>query len=124
MASSAFEKMSSVLLESWADMVSDEEAEAETVAADQRKLLARKKQILYGKNTDGFRRVCELFPLKANRPPALRPPDKFQTCSKRSWDGQVSKWRRILHIYDPNLADPLQTAGLAAKCLSCSKLVE
>ena len=24
-----------------------------------------------------------------------------QVCSKRSWDGQVRKWRRMLHLWDP-----------------------
>jgi hypothetical protein len=28
-------------------------------------------------------------------------PNKYQICSKRSWDGQVRKWRRQLHFYDP-----------------------
>lgn len=28
-------------------------------------------------------------------------PDKYQRCSKRSWDGQVRKWRRELHEWDP-----------------------
>lgn len=28
-------------------------------------------------------------------------PDPFQVCSKRSWDGQIRKWRRLLHKYDP-----------------------
>jgi hypothetical protein len=27
-------------------------------------------------------------------------PSKAHVCSKRSWDGQVSKWRRLLHAYD------------------------
>jgi hypothetical protein len=30
-----------------------------------------------------------------------RTPDKNQQCSKRSWDGQVRKWRRALHQWDP-----------------------
>lgn len=30
-----------------------------------------------------------------------RTPDKYQVCSKRSWDGQISKWRRLLHRFDP-----------------------
>jgi len=29
-------------------------------------------------------------------------PDKYQKCSKRSWDGQIRKWRRLLHKYDKN----------------------
>lgn len=28
-------------------------------------------------------------------------PNKYQVCSKRSWDGQIRKWRRMLHFYDP-----------------------
>jgi histone RNA hairpin-binding protein len=28
-------------------------------------------------------------------------PDIKQVCSKRSWDGQVKKWRRRLHEFDP-----------------------
>lgn len=27
-------------------------------------------------------------------------PDKTQVCSKRSWDGQLCKWRRQLHAFD------------------------
>lgn len=30
-----------------------------------------------------------------------RTPDIRQVCSKRSWDGQIRKWRRLLHEYDP-----------------------
>jgi len=28
-------------------------------------------------------------------------PDKLQVCSKRSWDAQVQRWRRLLHQWDP-----------------------
>lgn len=28
-------------------------------------------------------------------------PDKHAKCSKRSFDGQIRKWRRQLHAYDP-----------------------
>lgn len=30
-----------------------------------------------------------------------RTPDIRQVCSKRSWDGQIRKWRRLLHEFDP-----------------------
>jgi len=33
------------------------------------------------------------------------PPKKTQGCSKRSWDGQLKKWRRDLHLWDPNNTD-------------------
>lgn len=35
-------------------------------------------------------------------------PRKNQKCSKRSWDGQVRKWRRELHKWDP--VDPVELA--------------
>ncbi len=35
------------------------------------------------------------------KPQDPKTPDKYQKCSKRSWDGQVSKWRRRLHEWDP-----------------------
>lgn len=28
-------------------------------------------------------------------------PNIYQVCSKRSWDGQMRKWRRYLHQWDP-----------------------
>lgn len=31
-----------------------------------------------------------------------RTPDIYQCCSRRSWDGQIKKWRRMLHKYDDN----------------------
>lgn len=34
-------------------------------------------------------------------------PRKGQKCSKRSWDGQVRKWRRQLHSYDSMEAQEL-----------------
>jgi histone hairpin-like RNA-binding protein len=34
-----------------------------------------------------------------------RTPDKSQVCSKRSWDGQIRKWRRLLHDFDVSQED-------------------
>ncbi len=31
-------------------------------------------------------------------------PDHKQTCSKRSWDGQIKVWRRRLHLWTPAAA--------------------
>jgi|UniRef100_A0A7S4GDZ4 hypothetical protein len=69
---------------------------------DIRRLEQRAKQIAYGENTPGyhnFLRALEVNPdlLKGCLPikPAIG-----QKCSKRSWDGQIRKWRRALHMYD------------------------
>lgn len=32
-------------------------------------------------------------------------PNPKQICSKRSWDGQIRKWRRLLHVYDPPIEE-------------------
>jgi hypothetical protein len=39
------------------------------------------------------------------KPDHPRTPKKTQGCSKRSWDGQLKKWRRDLHLWDPDNVD-------------------
>lgn len=43
-------------------------------------------------------------------------PDKYANCSKRSFDGQLRKWRRQLHAYDPigHTSDVLQSATMTS----------
>eukprot|EP01018_Ginkgo_biloba_P035491 Gb_20984 [translate_table: standard] len=95
---------------------------------DPHKLSQRQKQIDYGKNTLGYERYIEIVP-RLWRPVSVevfivyflntyedriccrfwnqrkryhpQTPDIKQVCSKRSWDGQVKKWRRLLHEFDP-----------------------
>lgn len=68
-----------------------------------KKLTSRQKQIDYGKNTTGYSIYVSQVP-RNQRKRGDHPwtPNKFQMCSKRSWDGQVRKWRRALHKFDPN----------------------
>ena len=71
---------------------------------DPRRLEMRQKQIDFGYNTLGYARYVELVPKTRrsrdkNKHP--RTPDAKQVCSKRSFDGQVKKWRRLLHAWDP-----------------------
>jgi len=42
-------------------------------------------------------------------------PDVRQVCSKRAFDGQVKKWRRMLHAYDPPAAPAPQNPPPPAK---------
>jgi len=69
-----------------------------------KRLAARQKQIDIGLNTPGYKRFCELVPIECRKKEHPKIPDINQVCSKRSWDGQVRKWRRQLHDYDPPLA--------------------
>lgn len=68
-----------------------------------KKLASRQKQIDYGKNTTGYSLYTSQIP-RNQRKRGDHPwtPNKYQLCSKRSWDGQVRKWRRALHKFDPD----------------------
>jgi len=72
---------------------------------DQKRLASRQKQLDIGFNTPGYQRFLVLTPTERRqvlgRSVILRVPDKLQVCSKRSWEGQVRKWRRLLHCFDP-----------------------
>lgn len=68
---------------------------------DLKRLQARRKQLDIGMNTDGYRAWLQQVPAEKRNSTGPRIPDVFQVCSKRSWDGQVRKWRRELHAYDP-----------------------
>jgi len=68
---------------------------------DAKRLAARQKQIDIGMNTPGYRAFMATLVDGKSKAEAAKTPDKHQKCSKRSWDGQVRKWRRQLHVYDP-----------------------
>lgn len=68
---------------------------------DPRRLEQRQKQIDYGKNTVGYQAYLTAIPKNKRRRENPKTPNKHQSCSKRSWDGQIRKWRRSLHLYDP-----------------------
>eukprot|EP01112_Ceratiomyxa_fruticulosa_P014946 TRINITY_DN433_c0_g1_i1.p1 TRINITY_DN433_c0_g1~~TRINITY_DN433_c0_g1_i1.p1 ORF type:complete len:561 (-),score=148.38 TRINITY_DN433_c0_g1_i1:345-2027(-) len=69
--------------------------------SDPKRLVNRQKQIDYGKATVGYSHYCELIPKSKRKREDPKTPNRFQICSKRSWDGQIRKWRRLLHLYDP-----------------------
>jgi hypothetical protein len=69
---------------------------------DEQRLVQRQKQIDYGYRTVGYLRYRLLVPKEKRKPEHPRTPKKAQGCSKRSWDGQLKKWRRDLHLWDPD----------------------
>eukprot|EP01127_Copromyxa_protea_P010661 TRINITY_DN2610_c0_g8_i1.p1 TRINITY_DN2610_c0_g8~~TRINITY_DN2610_c0_g8_i1.p1 ORF type:complete len:153 (+),score=25.67 TRINITY_DN2610_c0_g8_i1:29-460(+) len=68
------------------------------------RLKTRQNQIEIGKNTEGYRRYIAAVPKeKRERGNDDHPvtPNIHRSCSKRSFDGQLRKWRRLLHKWDP-----------------------
>jgi len=72
---------------------------------DEQRLAQRQKQIDYGYRTVGYLRYRLLVAKDQRKPDHPRTPKKTQGCSKRSWDGQLKKWRRDLHLWDPDNTD-------------------
>jgi len=68
---------------------------------DAHQLEQRQKQIDYGHQTLGYIRYRLLVPKEKRTRDDPRTPKKSQACSKRSWDGQIKKWRRDMHKWDP-----------------------
>lgn len=68
---------------------------------DPRRLAQRQKQIEYGKATAGYKDYSKQIAKSKRKREDPKTPNKYQVCSKRSWDGQIRKWRRMLHFYDP-----------------------
>jgi hypothetical protein len=76
---------------------------------DEQRLAQRQKQIDYGYRTVGYLRYRLLVAKDHRKPEHPRTPKKTQGCSKRSWDGQLKKWRRDLHLWDPDNADAFKS---------------
>jgi len=72
-----------------------------TQELNERRLETRQKQIDIGKNTLGYQRYIRIVQKDKRKGGDPQTPNKYQVCSKRSWDGQIRKWRRLLHKYDP-----------------------
>jgi len=79
---------------------------------DPHRLKQRQKQIDYGYRTIGYIRYILAIRKEERIKEHPKTPRKSQACSKRSWDGQVKKWRRELHKWDPE--DPAEYEKLMA----------
>lgn len=81
----------------------EDSAAREAIELDEHKIQQRLKQIGFGKSTKGYENYLTLVSKHLREPenedhPAT--PRANQKCSKRSWDGQLKKWRRLLHRWD------------------------
>lgn len=68
------------------------------------KLQWREKQVAIGKSTEAYKRYIAEVPVESRvkgNPDHPATPEKTVQCSKRSWVGQMNKWRRQLHRWDP-----------------------
>lgn len=63
-------------------------------------LRKRQKQINYGKLTAEYQRYVLEIKKHKRKPFHPRTPNKFVKCSRRRFDGQVKKWRKLLHVWD------------------------
>ncbi|PSC75794.1 Oocyte-specific histone RNA stem-loop-binding 2 [Micractinium conductrix] len=69
--------------------------------SDPHRLAQRQKQIDIGKNTLGYQRYRLAVPRdKRNRRTDPVTPNVYQVTSKRAFEGQVKKWKRMLHTWD------------------------
>jgi len=76
---------------------------------DPSRLRQRLKQVIIGKSTAEYHNYINNVPMDKRNPSHMITPDKEQICSKRSWDGQVRKWRRYLHNWDPKPGEVVET---------------
>lgn len=83
---------------SWADRVS-EKALANGIETDAHRISQREKQISYGKNTLAYDTFLQAVPREKRMREHPCTPEVKQKCSKRSFDGQVKKWRRMLYTF-------------------------
>lgn len=85
-------------------------AEADPVdrAVLEQRLRQRQKQIDLGKRTEGYTRYISMRPKRERASDEPKTPNIHKKCSKRSWDGQVRKWRKQLHAFD----DPASTTAM------------
>ena len=81
----------------------DSEGPGRTWHGTRHRLVQRRKQILFGKVTFGYRNYALTIPCFCREPGNPRHPvtPRFDASySKRKWDGLVGEWRRALHEWD------------------------
>jgi len=85
-----------------------------TESAKERRTHQRERQVALGTRTLGYLVMEHMAARGMTVHPESFPPPTGQPCSKRSWDGQMRRWRQRLHLYDEHAADFMSPQELAA----------
>ena len=85
-----------------------------TDSAKERRTHQRERQVALGTRTLGYLVMEHMAARGMTVHPESFPPPTGQPCSKRSWDGQMRRWRQRLHLYDEHAADFLSPQEIAA----------
>lgn len=80
----------------------DKEKLLKNLEKDTETLRKRQKRINFGKVTAEYQRYILALPRKQRQPFHPKTPNKFRKCSRRKFDGQIKKWRKLLHVWDDN----------------------
>eukprot|EP00755_Sulcionema_specki_P014675 Sspe_Gene.57342::Locus_31469_Transcript_1_1_Confidence_1.000_Length_1432::g.57342::m.57342 len=71
------------------------------IEEDKHRLEQREKQVELGMNTIGYKNYKRAKEIGfAFTCPEPKTPNIYQKCSKRAWDGQMRRWRQLLHEFD------------------------
>lgn len=72
---------------------------ANGIEEDERRIAQRQKQVDYGKNTIAYDRFVEICPRERRMRGDPMTPIVRQKCSKRSFLGQVTSWKKMVYAY-------------------------
>jgi len=80
----------------------DKERLTKNLETDPETLRKRQKRINFGKVTAEYKRYLLEVPRKKREAFHPKTPNKYRKCSRRKFDGQIKKWRKLLHVWDEN----------------------
>lgn len=98
----------------WANEV-DRKALAAGEETDEHRLAQRQKQVDMGKNTLSYDRFSVCEPREARERGMPMTPIVRQKCSKRSFDGQLSAWKKGIHAFVRSLDERLERVASVGK---------
>jgi hypothetical protein len=80
----------------------DKEKLRKNLETDTEVLRKRQKRINFGKVTAEYQRYILELPRKQRQTFHPKTPNKYRKCSRRKFDGQIKKWRKLLHVFGEN----------------------